>query len=104
MRNVSTLDLENLPSDLPDGLYRVECTIYSLHGIDQPCGVVALQVKDGKALVVISTKPGTDTAIEYLEVSLRKVFPNCSPSARAEYLIPEPLDGRKLITIRYPPC
>jgi len=80
-----------------DGSYRVECTIHSLHGREEQ-GVWPLEVKDGKGKVVISTIPGPETPREYLEVNLTELFPVFHPQTRAEFLIPEPLDGRKLKT------
>lgn len=90
-----------MPNGLPikDGDYRVECTIHSLHGIDHQHGVLPLVVRDGQAKVVVSRIPGPETPREYLEVNLTELFPLLPPQAQADYLISEPLDGRKLKTV-----
>ncbi len=87
---------DGLPQ-IKDGDYRVECTIHNLHGREEH-GVLPLQVKEGRAKVVISAIPGPETPREYLDVNLTEVFPLLSPQAQADYFIPEPLDGQKLRT------
>src|SRR5438552_1679980 len=91
------------PNGLPiiDGNYRVECTIHNLHGTNEQRGVLPLEVRDGRAKVVISTIPGAETPREYLEVPLTGLYPHLNPQAGADFLIPDPLDGRKLRTKRH---
>jgi len=82
-----------------DGNYEVHCTIHNVHGIGEQEGVFPLQVKAGRGKVVISTTPGSDTPVEYLDVALNDVHQNTHPMARANFMIPEPLDGGKLKTL-----
>jgi hypothetical protein len=74
----------------------VECTIRDLRGEKEVHGVWPLQMTEDKARIIISTVAGTQTPLEYLEVAPKDLFPQLHPQAQADYLIAEPLDGRKL--------
>ncbi len=87
-----------MKTEIANGKYLVHCTVVNIPESGRSeTGALPLDVKDGKARVVISRKPD-DTPLEYVEVELSVLREQINPGAGVHFEIEEVLDGSKLKT------